>query len=805
MTRKLLKSLFVFSLLAASWPVVAQEEADEGAAGSTLEEVMVTATRRGEQDIMTTPAAITALDGAAVEKYALRDLNDIAVSVPGLSAGTVSAFNSSQFAMRGVTETTIIIYKESPVAVTLDEFTIPHIQTSNLEVFDIEAIEVLRGPQGTLFGKNTTGGVIAARTKRPVLEENSVEVQAQFGDFGTRKVNGALNLALGDTAAFRFAGMWLESDGYYENGAPFGPIGQGIIPFNTVEHFGKSGPGDGRDLGGDDVFSGRAKLLWQPSDDVNLVFQYEYVRDDGDSPPIVQSSTPGYIFPLWNYPAAQNLPGDLLDNAGSSLRCDADPAGVCITAGHQVDIDGFYLNGDWRINDDYTLYFNAGRREQESRLPSSYVGQTGPISGFDATRDDDRETSQFEARIGSSLDGNFNFTAGIYYQEDDTEFCVLQYVGFLDGFFLGTPADYWNTFPRILCNKQDAEAKAAYIDGTWQATDKLSVTAGFRYTNEEKAWAGRPMRQFLDGVPLLDILNQPLDAVNFNRFPDGVVYDDEDWTEPTYRLVFGYDFNDDLYGFFGYSRGFKSGGYNDQLGTQLDPITPLAARPTDPEIADSFEGGIKSTFADGSATVAVNAYYVEYTDAQRTFNASFPTGQETLFFNAAEMTVWGVEAEGAWAVTDQFQINYSIAYMDAEFDTFEADTNFDGEIDVDLSGQPVTRAPEWMGNLEGIYSHSFMENHGLEWRLRVSYEDDSVSSYSDVDPAFNTILESRTLVSASVTWTDPEDRWYVRLLGSNLTDERYRTGALSVATLWIMSAYGPPRYYGIEVGGKFDW
>ncbi len=124
---------------------------------------------------------------------------------------------------------------------------------------------------------------------------------------------------------------------------------------------------------------------------------------------------------------------------------------------------------------------------------------------------------------------------------------------------------------------------------------------------------------------------------------------------------------------------------------------------------------------------------------------------------------------------------------------------------MDLSGQPVTRAPEWMGNIEGIYSHSFLDNHGLEWRLRVSYEDDSVSSYSDVDPAFNTILESRTLVSASVTWTDPEDRWYVRLLGSNLTDERYRTGALSVATLWIMSAYGPPRYYGIEVGGKFDW
>jgi len=231
-----MKASYVFKfflsipLMFATSLAIAQEAGEDEEMEGLLEEVLVTATRRGEADIMTTPVSITALSGEAVEKYALRDLNDIAVSVPGLSAGTVSAFKSAQFAMRGVTETTIIVYKESPVAVTLDEFTIPHIQTSNLEMFDIEAIEVLRGPQGTLFGKNTTGGVIAVRTKRPVLEQNSFEFKAQFGDFGTRKVNGALNFGLGDRVAVRFAGMWLESDGYYENGAPYGPIGQGVIP-----------------------------------------------------------------------------------------------------------------------------------------------------------------------------------------------------------------------------------------------------------------------------------------------------------------------------------------------------------------------------------------------------------------------------------------------------------------------------------------------------------------------------------------------------------------------------------------------
>ena len=537
-----------------------------------LEEVLVTATRRGEADIMTTPAAITVLNGDEALRYAQRDLNDIAVSIPGLSAGSVSAFKSAQFAMRGVSETTIILYKESPVAVTLDEFVIPHNQTSNLEVFDIESVEVLRGPQGTLFGKNTTGGVIAVRTKKPVLGENSFEIQAQSGDFGTRKVNTAVNVGLGEDMAFRFATMQLRSDGYYENNAPYGPIDEDPSPFHTAKHSGSAGRGDGRDLGGDDVFSSRFKVLWSPTDDLNLNFHYEKVDDNGDSPPIVQESGTGYVVPGWNYPSAPSG-ANPLKHAGSSLRCDRGlgAAAVCITEGHRVDIEGIYLSGDWRFSDSYTLYFNAGRREQESRLPSSYVGQTGPIGLFDATRDDNRETSQFEARIGTDLDGNFNFTAGVYHQKDDTDFCVLQNVGFLDGFFVGTPPDFWNDNPRILCNTQQADAQAIYIDGTWDLGERLHITAGLRYTREEKAWAGRPMRTALNTTPLLSVLEEPLDAADFEYFPEGVVRDDEEWTEPTYRLVFGYDLSDDLFGFIGYSRGFKSGGYNDQAWHPAGP------------------------------------------------------------------------------------------------------------------------------------------------------------------------------------------------------------------------------------------
>ena len=796
--RRLFALILAPALLLSGGEAMA-DETEETA--STLEEVVVTATRRGDSDILTTPVSITALDGEEIEKFAIRDLNDIAGSVPGLSAGTVSAFKSAQFAMRGVSETTIILYKESPVGVTLDEFVVPHLQTANLEMFDIESVEVLRGPQGTLFGKNTTGGVINVRTKRPVIGENSVDFRAQVGEWGTRKGNLAVNISPSDTVALRFAGMHLESDGYYENNTPFGPLGA-VLPVDPTVA-GLSGRGDGRDLGGDDVFSGRGKITWEPNDRFSITAQYEAVRDRGDTPPIVNESRSGYLFPLWGYPG--NSGGDPLDNAGNTLR---DDLLLRMTDGHRVDIDGRYINAEWDFSDSYTLYVNAGQREQESRLPSSYTGTTGPQSLFDATRDDNRETSQIEVRLGSNLDGPFNFTTGAFFQEDDTEFCVLQVVGFLDNFFLGTPPEFFNDNPLILCNAQDAEAQALYLDGTWDVTEDLHITAGLRYTDEEKDWTGRPRVNvfLLDGAPSLSDLGEPINGANFSRYPTGVVRDSESWDELTYRLIFGYDFSNDVFAFAGYSRGFKSGGYNDQLGTQLNPITPLAARPTDPELADSYEAGIKWSFADGAANQALNAYYVEYEDAQRSFNVSFPGGgQETLFFNAAEMTVTGIEAEGSWLITPGLTLNYGLSWMDAEFDSFEADTNFDGVIDVDLSGQDVTRAPDLMAHANLTYEHTIGNGHRLEWKLRGSYEDESVASYSDVSPAFNTKLDSKTLVDASITFHDAEDRYFVRLLGSNLTDERYRTGSLSVATLWIMSAYGPPRYYGLEVGAKFGF
>ena len=183
-----------------------------------IEEILVTATRRTETDILTTPIPMTALNDTMIEKYAPRDLQDMALMTPGLSAGTVSAFKSASFAMRGLYEGTIILYKETPVAVTIDDFVVPHMQTQALEMFDIEQVEVLRGPQGTLFGKNTTAGVVNVKTKQPVLNELFTDIELEYGDFGTQQAKIAVNVPISDDKlAFRIAAMYLKSDGYYKN------------------------------------------------------------------------------------------------------------------------------------------------------------------------------------------------------------------------------------------------------------------------------------------------------------------------------------------------------------------------------------------------------------------------------------------------------------------------------------------------------------------------------------------------------------------------------------------------------------
>jgi len=761
-----------------------------------LEEVVVTATRRAETDIQTTPVSVSAISEDEFANLFAQDIGEVALHVPNFSAATITGFNAASFAMRGAAETDIIVYFDPKVGVIVDDFVIPHVQTQLLEPFDIEGVEVLRGPQGTLFGKNTTAGAVVVRTKKPDLEVSSADLSVQAGEFGDIKANVAFNLPLSDTLGFRFAGIYQESDGYYENGKvdfPIDAFGAGLGDAGLTD--GSAVSGDGSDLGGKDVFSGRAKLLWEPNDRLSVLGQLEFIQDRSDPVPVI-NETPaaaGQLATLLGFPGVTG--GDPLDQAGihNSQIVNLDDE-------QEVDVFGSYLNIEYAL-DKHTIHGVLGYRDQESRLPNEYLG-TPYESFFAATRDDDRETFQAEVRIASELDGNFNYVAGLFYQTNDVEFCVLQQLGLVEFFGTAIPGVLDNQTPLLLCNQQDATAFAGFFDATIDLTSKFSLGVGVRYTYEEKEYVAR------EGLPVGfifpgGVFSEPLDGQNFNLAPGFVERDDEDWSEPTWRITGSYQFNNDVFGYATISRGFKSGGYNDQAGSGGFANFPVDAY--DPEFATNYEVGIKSTLAEGRVRFNATYFFVNYEDYQRSTVVSVPgtAFQETRTFNAADVDSQGLELELTALLAENLTVRANIGWLDAEYEEFVLDRNLDGILE-DFSGRDVVRAPEITGGLDVTYEQSLGDNGSLSYNVNFLYEDENTYYYNDdIGSAFDTVLEERTILGASITWRSADGRYDVSAFGKNLTDDRYKTASQAVGALWTFSNYGPPRFYGVRAGVRF--
>jgi iron complex outermembrane recepter protein len=808
MTFSKLGGLLLLSSTILSSGAYAQSEAavSEKADNSALqnEDIVVTATRRASQ-IQTTPVAVSAVGAAQIESLVSNNVGDLQVTVPGFSASIINSFNAASFAMRGVGQVDILVYLDPPVGVNYDDFVVPSVQTQLIDTFDVERVEVLRGPQGTLFGKNTTAGIVNIVSKRPKLGEFSAEGRLRYSSFNTREAAAALNIPVFDTLALRFSGQYTKSDGYYRNGASFGPTISANPAFD-----GLSGGGDNRRLGGQDVFSGRAKALWEPTSNVKALFQYEIIRDRSEIVPVVNETPGAFVFGqigLGGIPAGV----DPLKLAGAPSRRTAI---FDFDKGSRLDVDGYYANVDWNIGN-ATITSVTGFRKENSAIQNDFAGKNTPFSLFDAMRRTDRKTFQQELRIASDFSGPLNFVAGAFYQKNDAKFCAAYALGFLDVLGVALPFGTFDGNPQIICSQQKANAYAAYVDTTYELTDKLSVRGGIRYTIEKKAWRGRN-QVFIQDLPtgpfdpnftqaeLGDVVN----GADFNRFPENVESDSKTWREPTYNATISYKFTPDVYGYLTYAHGFKSGSYNEQVGASGFPITDIQKKPFNPEKVDSFEVGLKTDLFDRLLRFNITGYYAKYKDAQRSLVATLQNQfgtpfQETRFFNGAVIDVKGIELETTLAPMQGLTIRANGSYLKGKYKKFEADTDFDGVVDIDLSNRPLNRAPKYQFGVDGSYQHSIGAIGSLTWNANIYYESSSVYIYSDVDPAFNTQLDSKTLIQATLTYRDPSENYYVRVYGKNLTDSRYRISSQPIANLTTFTSYGAPRSYGVEVGFKF--
>ena len=816
-----LRALITMAAAAALAPTAGWGADDNPAAsqsapeGVGLQEILVTAERRAS-NLQTTPIAVTALDAQALADLGPRTLGDMAVLVPNFSANKLNGFNAASFAMRGVGNTDIIVYNEAPVSVLVDDFVMPSVQTQLLDPFDVEGIEVLRGPQGTLFGKNTTGGAVIVHTKAPVLNTTSFQVQGQEGSFDSYTVRGALNIPLiADQMALRLVVSEENEGGWMRNGAS-----------NTIG--GVTYTGDNRRVGGTDVLTARAKLLWQPTDNFKTQFTYERLVDRSKSPGAI-NTTPTNISPVTGFPyfafAALGLPGHLtgdpLRQAGVTNR-----AGYLIDApnGHHVVADGFHLNTDWTLQPG-TVTWVQGYRSQDSSLPSTYTGVVGPLSVFDANRSDRRKTWQEELRFAANAIGPFSYVAGVFYQHDETRFCVAQILGIYDLFGVPPPAGTqpggYNNNPQVLCNAQTEKSAAAYGEGNYKITDSTTLTLGARLTRDSKDWIGR-QQVFVQQLPsptgaiipsyTWDRLGGLMNGSDFAAFPFGVVTDSRTWTQPTYRATLSQEFSPTMFAYATYSHGFKAGGYNDQVGTSGNPITAEEKKPTDPEKADSFEVGMKSELWERRLRLNEALFYVQYKDAIRQVvvpvqNANGSVGEETLFRNAAKMTTYGIESELTAQLAPGLLLRLPLSYQHCKYNSFTS-LAADGSV-TDLSGLPVNRCPSWTATADLNYTLALP---GLPGNFvldgSANYVSRNLDTYSIVkavayEPFTQTYAQARTLVNASLTYNSGDERWFGRVFVRNLADKHYIESAQNVDPLWVWAFYGEPRFVGAEIGYKF--
>jgi iron complex outermembrane receptor protein len=797
---------------------VAQKVSDTSAAAegaaNQLEEVLVTAQRR-ESNLQRTPVAVTALDSQFIEQISPRTIGDLAAFVPNFSASKVMGFNAAAFAMRGVGNTDIIVYNEAPIAVLVDDFVMPSVQTQLLDPFDVQEVEVLRGPQGTLFGKNTTGGAVVVRTKAPVLDDTTFEAQGEAGSFNALNLRGALNIPLIDNhLALRLVASEEREDGWMRNGSS-----------DLVE--GTRYTGDGARLGGTNVFTARAKLLWQPTDNLKTLFSYELLNDHSQSPGAV-NVTPASIDPATGSPyfdfaqlgLSGHLTGNPLNQAGNDNRI-----GYLINMpdGHRVDANGYHLNVDWTLEPG-TITWVQGYRAQDSALASSFTGVVGPISVFDGNRDDRRKTWQEEARFASAQDGAFSYVIGGFYQHDDTKFCVAQVLGIYDLFGVAPPAGLqpggYNNNPQVLCNAQTEKSVAGFGEGNYRFTDATTLTIGARLTRDSKDWIGR-QQVFVQQLPSATGAIVPsftwqqlgglMSAANFVKYPFGVVTDSHTWTQPTYRLTLSHQFDPSVFGYATFSHGFKAGGYNDNIGTNGNPIREVDKKPTDPEKANSFELGVKSELLDHRIRLNEALFYVKYEDAIRQIvvpvtNQNGSTGEEQLLRNAAKMTTYGIENELTAQLTQGLLLRLPLSYQHCKYNAFTT-LNSAGTQTIDLSGLPVNRCPTWTATADLSYTLPVARTDGrMTFEVSANYISKNLDTYSITEPYQSytqTYADGRTLLDASITYSGSNDRWFVRVLARNLTDRIYKIASQDVDPLWVWAMYGEPRYVAGQIGYKF--
>lgn len=762
--------------------------AAEDARNIGIEEVVVTARKREEaaQDV---PVAITALSDELMNST-IRELRDINGYAPNVDFGENGSRGGGGGAIqiRGISATrTDDNSFDSPIGVMIDGIYLGSMAGQNLENFDLERVEILRGPQGTLFGKNTVGGVIHVIRSRPTGELGA-KTKLTLGDDGLRELRLVGNAPLmQDTLALKLFGTVQEDDGFIKN----------------ITIGGKSAKKDYQNYG--------ATLLFTPVDAFEATLTIEKFKDEGS----LDAFHTNYNVARGVLPVPTD-PNDTNYNGGF-LNCTLFPA-TCRTSEKRpkvsendtenealLDTDAYTLNMSYDLNENMQLVSITGYRKQEEYRIFDFDGSRAPFITIERFNDYDQFSQ--ELRVDGSYE-NLNFTVGGHYWNSEftqdwitggrfwaTLFGAVAYDPALWGACLGgafapvacdsglTQVEAGGDVTQILFETQETTSIAFFGQADYTFLEKFTATAGIRYTKEKK--------DFQAGQAYLSNVARQLER-NFPAYADLK----NTWKDASLKFGLSYQLNDDALAYVSYSEGFHSGGF---FGVNQN-IRDFERDQYNPEYGKSWEAGIKSQWLDNRLRVNATLFLNKFKDKQES-SVQFDNDTRTVattFDNVADAEYKGFELETQYVFSEYFSAFVNYGYLDAEYSEFETDINAsDGITRIeDASFLKPRNAPEMTLGIGGTVSIPVGAGT-VELFGKYAFIDEVETSLQNASQGR---LDSRKDVTASIGYY--AEQWSVSAYGRNLTDERYEIFN-PIATLFAVGSVNRPRTFGVEATYNF--
>jgi iron complex outermembrane receptor protein len=680
---------------------------------AVLEEVIVTAQKR-EQSLQDVPVSVTAFDGAYIDKAGIKDIRDIGGLTPGLSIKSRGDTEASVF-IRGIGSQAPGIGADPAVGIFIDGVSASRATNATAAFFDVERVEVVKGPQGTLFGRNASAGAISIITRRPDLEASDVSVLIGAGDKGQLKYQAIGNFAASDKFALRLGVNHYERDGLYRNSVT------------------------GQDLLNADTTNIRLGALLLPNDYWQSYLSVE--RIDMQNLDAIVTNADAFAGTV-----AQNAP------PGSQT----------------LDSTRVAWNNEWELNDSLSLTAITGYYNHDVRVTPVDADEIDvPVITFVEPQKNDTFSQEFRLN-GSSAAVDW-FVGASYFHEKLAFTTDLAYDEAIVVAILGPDVGLVDTVDGSVCDgdwedlgltglpmcpavseipfgENKTTSVAAYGDMTWHATETVDVTLGARFTRDRKdMYYDNPATAGLLGV---------LDGQIFGPITDGKVTAKDDWSSLDPRIAVDVALTDDTRIYASAARGYKSGGINRQVNDFLP--NPQILNTFNEETNNAYEVGIKSRFADGRAQINAAAFLNDYRDYQ----LETLVGLVPEVFNVGDIKTRGFEADARFLVTDNLELNGAVAFLNTEVTS---------SIDPAIIGNETPQAPKTSGFLGFSYNHPVGDGE-MEFSGNWQYSSDY---WFDI---FNTLEQpSYNLVNVRFGYESAEQRWGVAIVGDNISNEEYYT------------------------------